>query len=46
MKIVCSPGWQRARRENFADVVVTGQPFDEDLVADGWTDIFDASQSG
>ncbi len=33
------PGWQRARRENFA-AIVTGQPFDEDLVADGWTDIF------
>jgi cyclohexanone monooxygenase len=33
------PGWQRARRENFADVV-TGRPFEEDLVADGWTVIF------
>jgi cyclohexanone monooxygenase len=33
------PGWQRARRENFADVV-TGRPFEEDLVADGWTEIF------
>jgi cyclohexanone monooxygenase len=33
------PGWQRARRENFADIVV-GRPFEEDLVADGWTDIF------
>ncbi|MFU8813990.1 MAG: flavin-containing monooxygenase [Pseudomonadales bacterium] len=32
-------GWQRARRENFADIVV-GRPFEEDLVADGWTDIF------
>lgn len=33
------PGWQRARRENFNDVV-TGKPFEVDLVADGWTDIF------
>jgi len=28
------PGWQRARRENFADIVV-GRPFEVDLVADG-----------
>jgi cyclohexanone monooxygenase len=33
------PGWQRARRENFAGIL-TGQVFDEDLVNDGWTDIF------
>lgn len=32
------PGWQRARRENFA-AVLAGQEFGEDLVADGWTDI-------
>ena len=32
------PGWQRARRENFAGVL-TGEPLTEDLVADGWTDI-------
>ena len=32
------PGWQRARRENFA-AVLFGQNFNEDLVADGWTDI-------
>ncbi|NKB98463.1 MAG: NAD(P)-binding protein [Pseudomonadales bacterium] len=32
------PGWQRARRENFAAVLL-GQSFTEDLVADGWTDI-------
>ena len=32
------PGWQRARRENFASVLL-GQSFAEDLVADGWTDI-------
>ena len=31
-------GWQRARRENFASVLL-GQNFAEDLVADGWTDI-------
>jgi cyclohexanone monooxygenase len=34
-----TPGWQRRRRENFNDVV-TGRPFDEDLVNDAWTDIF------
>lgn len=33
------PGWQRARRENFA-AILTGQPFEEDLVNDAWTDIF------
>ena len=33
-----APGWQRARRENFA-AVLAGQSFGEDLVADGWTDI-------
>ena len=32
------PGWQRARRENFA-AVLFGQNVTEDLVADGWTDI-------
>ena len=32
------PGWQRARRENFASVLF-GQNVTEDLVADGWTDI-------
>ena len=32
-------GWQRERRENFNDVV-TGRPFTEDLVGDGWTSIF------
>jgi cyclohexanone monooxygenase len=39
-----TPGWQRARRENFADIVV-GRPFEEDLVNDGWTDIFRRLQS-
>jgi len=38
------PGWQRARQKNFNDVV-TGQPFEEDLVHDGWTDIFRNLQS-
>ena len=32
------PGWQRARRENFA-AVFFGENYTEDLVADGWTDI-------
>ena len=32
------PGWQRARRENFA-AVLAGENLMEDLVADGWTDI-------
>ncbi|MFV2119975.1 flavin-containing monooxygenase [Streptomyces sp. Act-28] len=30
------PGWARARRDNFLRVV-SGEPVDEDLVADGWT---------
>jgi cyclohexanone monooxygenase len=34
-----TPGWQSERRKNFNDVV-TGRPFEVDLVADGWTDIF------
>jgi cyclohexanone monooxygenase len=33
------PGWQRARRENFNNMVI-GVPVEEDLVSDGWTDIF------
>jgi len=33
------PGWQRERRENF-NAVITGQPVEQDLVSDGWTDIF------
>ena len=33
------PGWQRARRDNFG-AIVAGMSFDEDLVNDGWTDIF------
>jgi cyclohexanone monooxygenase len=39
-----APGWQRARRENFNDVV-TGHPFEVDLVSDAWTDIFRNLQS-
>ena len=38
------PGWQRARRENFADIVM-GRPFEEDLVNDAWTDIFRSLQN-
>jgi len=33
------PGWQRERRENFNNIFV-GVPVEEDLVNDGWTDIF------
>ena len=33
------PGWQRERRENFS-AMVAGQPVEDDLVDDGWTDIF------
>ncbi|HLI67067.1 MAG TPA: NAD(P)/FAD-dependent oxidoreductase [Caulobacteraceae bacterium] len=32
------PGWQKARMENF-NILVSGGMQDEDLVADGWTDI-------
>ena len=38
------PGWQRERQENFNDVV-TGRPFEVDLVNDAWTDIFGNLQS-
>ncbi len=38
-----APGWQRARRENFADIVM-GRPFEVDLVNDAWTDIFRSLQ--
>lgn len=30
------PGWQRARMDNFTSVI-SGEPFDVDLVQDGWT---------
>ncbi len=33
------PGWQKRRMENF-NVLVSGGDQDEDLVHDGWTDIF------
>ena len=33
------PGWQKARMDNFS-ILVTGGHQDEDLVGDGWTDIF------
>ncbi|HWE98251.1 MAG TPA: NAD(P)/FAD-dependent oxidoreductase [Caulobacteraceae bacterium] len=39
------PGWQRARRRNFADIV-EGRPFEVDLVNDGWTDIFRSLAAG
>ena len=32
------PGWQRERQLNFDDVV-TGAPFEVDMVADAWTDM-------
>lgn len=33
------PGWQRERVENFTRIV-SGKPVEFDLVADGWTEIF------
>src|SRR2546423_1659783 len=33
------PGWQRERRNNFGAILAM-QEFEEDLVDDGWTDIF------
>lgn len=33
-----SSGWQRARMENFT-AIISGEQVEEDLVADGWTDI-------
>jgi cyclohexanone monooxygenase len=33
------PGWQQRRMDNF-NAIVCGEKQDEDLVADGWTDIF------
>ena len=33
------PGWQKRRMENF-NILVSGGDQDEDLVSDGWTDIF------
>jgi cation diffusion facilitator CzcD-associated flavoprotein CzcO len=34
-----SPGWQKRRMENF-NTLVNGGVQDEDLVSDGWTDVF------
>src|SRR5271154_294722 len=34
-----TPGWQRRRMDNF-NILVSGGHQDEDLVGDGWTDIF------
>jgi len=34
-----TPGWQKRRQENF-NILVAGGNQDEDLVHDGWTDIF------
>ena len=36
---IATPGWQMRWIENFT-ANQTGQPADEDLVADGWTDLF------
>ncbi|MEC9344835.1 MAG: NAD(P)/FAD-dependent oxidoreductase [Pseudomonadota bacterium] len=33
-----APGWQRERMDNFTSVI-SGGPFDVDLVNDGWTDL-------
>jgi len=34
-----APGWQARRQENF-NILVSGGDQDEDLVGDGWTDVF------
>jgi cyclohexanone monooxygenase len=34
-----TPGWQRYRMDNF-NILISGGHQDEDLVGDGWTDIF------
>lgn len=33
------PGWERARRENFT-AVLAGDPVDDDMVQDSWTDLY------
>lgn len=38
------PGWQSERQNNFEDVV-TGKPFETDLVDDGWTEVFRTLQT-
>jgi cyclohexanone monooxygenase len=40
-----TPGWQRRRMENFS-TIISGGHADEDLVADGWTDIFGRFRQG
>ncbi|MFP6781805.1 MAG: NAD(P)/FAD-dependent oxidoreductase, partial [Gammaproteobacteria bacterium] len=35
------PGWQEARNHNFSSIL-SGMPVEEDLVNDGWTDLFKA----
>ena len=32
------PGWQKERMDNFS-AVVSGEPFEKDMVNDGWTDL-------
>ena len=34
------PGWQRARGARTSPTWLPGGPFEEDLVADGWTEVF------
>jgi len=34
-----TPGWQKRRMENF-NILVSGGQQDEDMVGDGWTDVF------
>ena len=34
-----TPGWQKRRMDNF-NILISGGDQDEDLVGDGWTDIF------
>jgi cation diffusion facilitator CzcD-associated flavoprotein CzcO len=37
-KVSLTPGWQKARMENF-NAILAGVPVTEDLVNDGWTDM-------
>lgn len=38
------PGWQQRRMENFTSIV-SGEPVEEDLVGDGWTEIFGSASN-
>lgn len=38
------PGWQEERQDNFNDVL-SGLPFETDLINDAWTDLFTTLQS-